>query len=103
MKKPAPQGSRSVDEVVRPHRLAADPRKINYRKARAERERLLARLRCIKLRIRLLELEVDEVGVWLVHGIITPVGAVRWLDDLALDVLGWLPECPADEEIEVLP
>jgi hypothetical protein len=73
-------------------------------KAKAEKERLLARLRCITVRIRLLELEVIEVGVWLAHGMITPAGAVRWLDDLALDVIGWLPERPPDdEEIEVLP
>jgi hypothetical protein len=100
MKKPAPQGSRSVDEVSS-HRLAAVSPKI---KSRAEKERLLARLRCITVRIRLLELEVIEVGVWLANGMITPAGAVRWLDDVALDVIGWLPERPPDdEEIEVLP
>jgi hypothetical protein len=73
-------------------------------RVKADTERLLARLRCAKMRIRLLELEVDEVGVWLAQGRIKPAGAVRWLDDLAIDVLGWLPAGPVeDEEIEILP
>jgi hypothetical protein len=70
----------------------------------AERERLLARLRCAKVRIRLLELEVDEVGVWLAQGFITAAGARRWIDDLALDAVGWLPNGPIeDEAIDILP
>jgi hypothetical protein len=71
---------------------------------KADAERLLARLRCAKVRIKLLELEIDEVGIWLAQGFITPAGARRWLDDLALDAVGWLPDGPnEDEAIEVLP
>ena len=40
---------------------------------------LLARLRCVHLRLRLLLVEIDELGICLKHGFITPDEAAREL------------------------
>jgi hypothetical protein len=52
---------------------------------RADAERLLARLRCMLIRTRLLAVSIEEVGTSLRHHMISPVAAYRWLEDLAVD------------------
>jgi hypothetical protein len=43
------------------------------------REFLVSAVRCARLRVQLLQTEIDEVGVALTHGMITPEVAVEWL------------------------
>jgi hypothetical protein len=45
-------------------------------------ETMLAALRCARIRIQLLSLEVDEVGLALKHRLVSPEVAVGWLDDI---------------------
>jgi hypothetical protein len=52
---------------------------------RADAERLLARIRCMLIRTRLLAASIEEVGVSLRHRMISPVSALNWLADLAVD------------------
>jgi hypothetical protein len=52
---------------------------------RADAERLLARVRCMLIRTRLLAASIEEVGISLRHHMISPVSALNWLEDLAID------------------
>jgi hypothetical protein len=52
---------------------------------KADAERLLLRLRLWLIRARLVVNGIEEVGINLRHGIITPVGAYNCLADLAMD------------------
>jgi hypothetical protein len=49
-----------------------------------EREFMLAALRCAKLRVTLMSLELDEIGVALKHNLITAEFAVSWLHHAGL-------------------
>lgn len=46
------------------------------------RDFLLAAMRCARLRVQLLQLEIDEVGVALKFNLISPEHAVGWLEDI---------------------
>jgi hypothetical protein len=46
---------------------------------------LLAALRCARIRIQLLQLEVDEIGVALKLGFISPDDAIAWLVEVGAD------------------
>ena len=48
------------------------------------REFMLAALRSAKLRVSLIGTELDEIGISLKHGMITPECAVSWLDHAGL-------------------
>ena len=45
---------------------------------------MLAALRCAKMRVSLIGLELDEIGISLKHGLISPEFAVSWLDHAGL-------------------
>jgi hypothetical protein len=49
-----------------------------------EREFMLAALRCAKMRVTLIGLELDEIGVSLKYNMISPEFAVSWLDHSGL-------------------
>ena len=48
----------------------------------AKYETLMAALRCARIRIQLLSLECDEVGLALKHRLVSPEVAVGWLDEI---------------------
>ncbi len=50
----------------------------------AKTEFMLAALRCARMRVLLIGLELDEIGVSLKHGMISPEFAVSWLDHAGL-------------------
>jgi hypothetical protein len=50
----------------------------------AKTEFMLAALRCAKMRVALIGLELDEIGVSLKHNMISPEFAVSWLDHAGL-------------------
>jgi hypothetical protein len=52
---------------------------------KADAERLLARIRCMLVSARLLAASIEEVGVSLRYRMISPVSALNWLADLAVD------------------
>jgi hypothetical protein len=57
---------------------------------------LLAELRCASLRARLLQLDIEAIGIALKGGIIVPEQALALLDDVdALRIVGTPPEEPA--------
>lgn len=59
---------------------------------------LLAELRCAALRARILQADIEAVGLALKGGIITPDQALALLDDVdALRLVGTPPEGLADE------
>ena len=45
-------------------------------------EYLIAAIRCARLRVSLQAAEIDEVGVALGHGLVTPEIAVQWLAEI---------------------
>lgn len=45
---------------------------------------MLAALRCAKMRVSLIGLELDEIGISLRGGLISPEFAVSWLDHSGL-------------------
>jgi hypothetical protein len=56
------------------------------------REFVLAQLRCASLRVRLLLIEVDTLGLGVRAGFIPPENAIEMLDDMgALDLIGLPP------------
>jgi hypothetical protein len=58
-----------------------------------DRERLLAALRCARLRAELLMYEIDEIGVALKHDLISSVDAENWLIEIdAVGLLGFLSQ-----------
>ena len=48
----------------------------------AKHDFLIAALRCARLRVNLLGLEIDEVGIALKFNTVSPEIAVGWLDDI---------------------
>jgi hypothetical protein len=57
-----------------------------------DREFVLAQLRCASLRVRLLLIEVDTLGLGVRAGFIPPENAIEMLDDMgALDLVGLPP------------
>jgi hypothetical protein len=46
---------------------------------------LLAALRCARIRIQLLQLQVDEIGIALKLGFISPDDAIAWLVEVGAD------------------
>lgn len=50
----------------------------------AKTEFVLAALRCARLRVSLAGAELDEIGVSLKHGMISPEFAVSWLNHAGL-------------------
>jgi len=55
---------------------------IEHEPGMTHRDYLLAALRCARLRIRLLAVEIDQVGVALKFNMIAPETAVIWLNDI---------------------
>jgi hypothetical protein len=53
-----------------------------------DRERLLAALRCARLRAELMMYEIDEIGVSLKYDLISSQDAINWLT--YIDVMGFL-------------
>ena len=45
-------------------------------------EFLLSALRCARIRIQLMSLECDEVGLALKHRLVSPEVAVGWLEEI---------------------
>jgi hypothetical protein len=55
-----------------------------------DRERLLAALRCARLRAELMMYEIDEIGVSLKHDMISSQDAINWLT--YIDAMGFLAQ-----------
>jgi hypothetical protein len=66
---------------------------------KGDAELMLSRLRWTALQIKLFENEVEQIGLALKHGIITPSGAVAWVH--AIGASSWLP--PSGDVLDVLP
>ena len=50
----------------------------------AKYETLTAALRCARIRIQLLSLECDEVGLALKYKMVSPEVAVGWMDEIGI-------------------
>jgi hypothetical protein len=53
---------------------------------------VLAALRSVSLRVRLINSEIEEVGTALKGGQITPQMALEWAEECAPGCLGYIPE-----------
>src|SRR5262245_24774943 len=69
----------------------------NHSEAKLDRQEfVLATLRSVSLRIRLIDNEVAAAGVALKGGLISPETALEWVNEVAPGCVGYLPAAFAE-------